>query len=515
VARRSSKKPGGKTGDQDTPRDEATTDADTAIGPGGEVERPSQDAAPADSVAPGDTPPVDGEASLNPETDASETDLGPTADSVPPLSGTDDATDDTPGAVLGDDTLTAEPLDPEAAATETTDADTVEGAATAADTMDSEGAPRADETEPPTEPAPDLDRPAEPAATRTIVERRGPGFVPLVLGGIVAAALGYFAANADLIPGLGGAEDTAEIDAALDRQSEALAALQSRIEELAATAPAAAPEVDLAPVTDRLDALGARLEETSGNVQSLAERVTTLEERPVFTGDVSQDAAEAAEAVAAMEEQVRAQEEEAARLAAEAEAAREAAENAIAEARAEAEAAAAEAEAEAARAAAAAEAEAALQRLRLAVAEGEPFAEPLGAVAEIAEVPEALAAAADTGVPTVEALQDRFPPQARAALPVALRETAGEGAMDRIGAFLQGQIGGRSIEPREGDDPDAVLSRAQAAVDDGDFAAALDEIAALPEAAQTAMADWITAARTRVEVAQALDTVAQAVTGTN
>ncbi len=505
MARRSSKKSTGQDGGQDTPRDEATTEAEGATGLGDQVAEPGPDSSPADGVEPGDTTPSEGDARLDPETEASETGLA--ADEEMPASTGGDAAEtaeNTSGPASDDDTVAAEPLEPETAAAETTKAETVGGEDIV---EDAETVHTGEDAVPP----PELETPAEPAATRTVVERRGPGFAPLVLGGIVAAALGYFAANADLIPGLGGGDDTAEIDAALDRQSEALAALQSRIEELAAAEPAAPPAVDLAPVTDRLDALGARLDENSGAVQSLADRVSTLEERPVFTGDVNEDAAEAAEAVAAMEEQVRAQEEEAARLAAEAEAARQAAEEAIAEARAAAEAAAAEAEAEATRAAA----EAALQRLRLAVADGEPFAEPLGAVAGIADVPDALSAAADTGVATVEALQDRFPPQARAALPVALRETAGEGAMDRLGAFLQGQIGGRSIEPRDGDDPDAVLSRAQAAVNDGDFASALDEIGALPEAAQAAMADWITAARTRVAVTQALDTVAQAVTDTN
>ncbi|MDG4649223.1 mitofilin family membrane protein, partial [Roseibacterium sp. SDUM158017] len=178
-------------------------------------------------------------------------------------------------------------------------------------------------------------------------------------------------------------------------------------------------------------------------------------------------------------------------------------------------AAAAAAQAEAEAAAAEARAEAALQRLRLAVAEGGSFADALGSVAEVAEVPEALSAAADSGVPGLEELQESFPAAARDALPVALRETAGDGAMDRIGAFLQGQIGGRSIEPREGDDPDAILSRAQAAVSEGDLQAALAEISALPDGARAAMADWISAAETRVAVTDALDTVAQSVTGAN
>jgi hypothetical protein len=305
----------------------------------------------------------------------------------------------------------------------------------------------------------DASAPAEPDAaapppeTRTVVEKTGPGFVPLVIGGVVAAGIGYFASVSGMLPGAGGTDNTAEIEAALARQSEVLAGLQDQVSTLAT--PTETPAIDLSPLTDEISALGARIEETAGAIDALGERVTTLEDRPVFTGDVTADNAEAAEAVAAMEEQMRAQAEEAERLAAEAEAAQRAAEEAIAAAEAEAAAAMAQAEADAEAATAQAEAEAALNELRLAIAQGGPFAEPLAAVAAVTDVPEALSAAADTGVPSLEDIQDAFPAAARAALPVALRETAGDGAVDRLTAFVQGQIGGRAVAPREGDDPDA------------------------------------------------------------
>lgn len=62
--------------------------------------------------------------------------------------------------------------------------------------------------------------------------------------------------------------------------------------------------------------------------------------------------------------------------------------------------------------------------------------------------------------------------------------------------FLRAQTGIRSVAPREGDDPDAVLSRANAEVEAGQIGAALDEIQALPDAAKSApsMADWIAGA---------------------
>jgi hypothetical protein len=531
VARRSSKSSNGKDKDQETPQDDITGSGDETVQPeGADTLTPDteRDAAATDATPDAGTEPADAAE----QRDSVDTESTSQADAVP-----FSETEEGPG-IEGTDTVEAEPLDPDTAAMETTDvenvsaedaetveptgAETLEGeaeyrdeaeaAALDAEALDAgadseRGAEAEREGEPteqagtPSEPPPELEKPPEPAATRTVVERRGPGFVPLVLGGVVAAGLGYLASSYELIPGLGGDDRTAEIEAALDRQSDVLTDLQSQVSELAS---AEAPSVDLSPVTEEMASLGVRLDETASAIESLSERVTVLEERPVFSGDISADAAEAAEAVAAMEEQMRAQEEEAARLAAEAQEAQDAAAEAIA---------AAEAEAEAARVRA--EAEAALQSVRLAVTEGQPYAEPLSTLSETAEIPEALVTNAESGVVSLEALQDSFPPAARDALPVAIRETAGDGALDRFTAFLQGQVAGRAIEPIEGDGPDAILSRAQAAVSDGELQTALAEISALPEAAQAEMADWAAAAETRVEVVTALDSVAQALSGTN
>ena len=70
-------------------------------------------------------------------------------------------------------------------------------------------------------------------------------------------------------------------------------------------------------------------------------------------------------------------------------------------------------------------------------------------------------------------------------------------------AFLRSQAGMRSLAPREGDDPDAILSRAEAAVRAGELQTAIDEIGKLPETGQTAMADWVADAKARLDVTQA------------
>lgn len=118
-------------------------------------------------------------------------------------------------------------------------------------------------------------------------------------------------------------------------------------------------------------------------------------------------------------------------------------------------------------------------------------------------------AALTPDVPTLPYLQRDFDAAARAGLNAALKASSqGQGAMGAIGNFLRVQTGARSVEPREGTDPDAVLSRATAHVQRGDISAALTEIAALPEVGQAAMADWTAGAQQWVAASAALDDIA-------
>ena len=98
--------------------------------------------------------------------------------------------------------------------------------------------------------------------------------------------------------------------------------------------------------------------------------------------------------------------------------------------------------------------------------------------------------AAETGVPSLATLQDSFAEAARAALEAALRADMGDSWTDRAMSFFRTQTGARSLTPREGSDPDAILSRAEAALAKGDLVTTLAELDSLPEVARTAMADW-------------------------
>ena len=123
------------------------------------------------------------------------------------------------------------------------------------------------------------------------------------------------------------------------------------------------------------------------------------------------------------------------------------------------------------------------------------------------QVPDILWRNAETGVATLSELQAEFPDAARAALAAAREAELKSGQGDGWKAFLLKQLGARSLKPREGDDPDAVLSRAEAAVRDGRLTDALAEIETLPDVAKAELAAWVEKARQRlaaINAAQAL-----------
>jgi hypothetical protein len=325
--------------------------------------------------------------------------------------------------------------------------------------------------EPAPEPVPAV---AEPAEQKS-------GFMPLLLGGVIAAGLGY-AVPTFLLP-----QDN---DALVALQGEvatlatSLGTVETSASEAGAQAQAANDAVaslvlpDVAPLQQAAADLAAQL-------VGLEARIAGLEARPVGT-DSNITEGEFANLRALLTEQ------QAASAALTADMERMAAMQAEG---------LANAETEALNAARAAQKAAALQVVRTAFDTGEPF-EP--AVSTLTDVPEALAAVAPDGVPTAESLQSEFPDLARGALAVS-RAAAAEGdAAGSIMAFVQKQVGARSVTPREGDDPDAVLSRAEAAVRDADWATALTEIAALPDVAQNMLAEWVGRAETRAAALSAL-----------
>ena len=83
--------------------------------------------------------------------------------------------------------------------------------------------------------------------------------------------------------------------------------------------------------------------------------------------------------------------------------------------------------------------------------------------------------------------------------------------MDRVSAFVRLQLGTRSLEPKDGTDADAILSRAEAALKAGQIDAALSELTTLPDAGQPALEGWIADATARKDALAAGDALSQLV----
>lgn len=115
-------------------------------------------------------------------------------------------------------------------------------------------------------------------------------------------------------------------------------------------------------------------------------------------------------------------------------------------------------------------------------------------------------------IPTLPYLQREFEDAARAGLRASLREQSGsDDTLGAIGNFLRVQTGARSVEPKGGTDPDAILSRAAAKVRSGDLQTALQEIQTLPASGQQAMSGWTTDATRWVAAREAISGLSNSV----
>lgn len=142
-----------------------------------------------------------------------------------------------------------------------------------------------------------------------------------------------------------------------------------------------------------------------------------------------------------------------------------------------------------------------LDTLKLAIDQGTPFANELADVTALApDLTATLSQHAQNGIPTITTLRNNFDAAARRAVSAAAQEKAGGGVAGLM-ARAKNLVSVRPAEPRVGDSAGAILSRAEAALDDGDVAYAVREVENLSEAAQESMASWINDARARANAA--------------
>lgn len=132
-----------------------------------------------------------------------------------------------------------------------------------------------------------------------------------------------------------------------------------------------------------------------------------------------------------------------------------------------------------------------------------PFADELSSLRAISPPsPElqALARLAPTGAPSRTALAESFPEYAAHAASAARAPGDKAGLGDRIIYELSRVVSLRRVGDVPGDSVDALISRAERQVDDGDLDRALHTLDRLPPGARDAMASWRTRAERRAEI---------------
>ena len=308
--------------------------------------------------------------------------------------------------------------------------------------------------------------------------RKG-GFFPTLLGGALAAAIGFGAAYY-VLPEMGimtrtGAEAESAA-AALDAQAQRIEALEAQIADLPA------PEApDLGEIEDSQQALQTAISDLGQEVSDLSARIDGIETQPAAEGAGISPAQ-----LAALRDTLESQ-------GAQLEELTKAAEERDNEARAAAQAALRRA---------------ALARIATALDTGSEFTSVLGDLERTGlATPDALQEVAESGAPTAGALRDGFAPAARAALNAA-RDSGAYGGDEGMWSFMSDQLGVRSLERQEGPGTDAILSRVEDELRKGNLDAALTEYETLPEPAKTELSNWADAARARMRALAAHDALA-------
>lgn len=343
-------------------------------------------------------------------------------------------------------------------------------------------------------PEPDPEPAPEPVPVRALpqpVTVNRTGFWPVALGGVVAAGIGA-AATIWALPHLPAGwlpEDSAQLDPAAI-QAEAVAAAQDaaqqRFDELSAQIEVAAPAGEPASPEDlaQIDELRQELADMRARIDDQASRIEAFQNLTGIDAETAARMTALAGQAETLEQQIAAAADEA--------------RSQIATVQAEATRLQEAAEASTRRA----EAVAAVAALQAALDRGVTAADAGAALTGAGiDTPEAL----QRDVPSLASLQEGFAEASRSALRAALGEDSASGG-NVVTNFLRAQTGARSVEPREGSDTDAILSRANAHVEAGHIGVALDEMGALAGTARNApaMAAWLQSANAYRDAQDAL-----------
>jgi len=146
--------------------------------------------------------------------------------------------------------------------------------------------------------------------------------------------------------------------------------------------------------------------------------------------------------------------------------------------------------------------------LRSAVERGEPFAGELETYTALAPNPaavEPLTRYADTGVPTDAELVAAASDAASRIVSATTALPPDAGFLDRLMASARSAVKVRPVGEVEGETPEAIAARMEAAVQRGDHAAAIAEYDSLPAAAKEAASDFAEKLRARIAAEEVLE----------
>jgi hypothetical protein len=342
--------------------------------------------------------------------------------------------------------------------------------------------------------------PPEPsAAPNTSSNPNFQGVLPFLVGGVLAGGIGFGAA---VLPAyLNPSDPLAPILSAHDTLSEQLAQQGARIKQIEAK-PAPKDHTDkIFAMTEAIETLRSDIDQRQASIeaqlQALAGRLMEVEKQPL-TQNVAPQAIEAYESELA---KLRSDLAQVAKLSS----------AQIEQTKTEAEKLQKTTNAQAR----IGTITSALNAIRAAAENGAGYQAALSDLIATTDLdlPKALQAHAKTGVTQLGNLQDEFTQAARAALKAIRLAKGPQTGENRLLAFLKAQFGVRALEPQAGTSAEAVLSRAQAAVTEGDLKAALSELSTLPPLGQDHLQDWIVAAQNRLAVQDALAELSATLSG--
>ena len=125
------------------------------------------------------------------------------------------------------------------------------------------------------------------------------------------------------------------------------------------------------------------------------------------------------------------------------------------------------------------------------------------------KAPDILRNLAETGIPTMKNLTESFPEFSRLAL--SADRNVKETENFKLLTFLKSQLQARSTIPRQGSDPDAVLSRSEAFLKSNDLEKSLFELTQLDGIASKVMEPWRISAENRIESLLAVEQLVKSI----